>query len=77
MYWKKNFCNHNFVHLTINFFSAVNSGFDAQDIMVKLTETARTGALVGLDLESGEPLIPTDRGIYDNYVVKKQMINSR
>ncbi|KAK6636370.1 T-complex protein 1 subunit zeta [Polyplax serrata] len=55
---------------------AVNSGFDAQDSMVKLTEAAQKGTMVGLDLETGEPLIPTDRGIFDNYVVKKQMINS-
>lgn len=56
--------------------AAVNSGFDAQDSMVKLTEAAQKGTMVGLDLETGEPLIPTDRGIFDNYVVKKQMINS-
>jgi len=55
---------------------AVNSGFDAQDALVKLTESARQGDLVGLDLESGEPLLPVDRGIFDNYTVKKQIINS-
>ena len=58
------------------FFLAVNSGFDSQDSMVKLTAAAYNGAVVGLDLETGEPLMPADRGIYDNYVVKKQMINS-
>lgn len=44
--------------------------------MVKLMEAAHKGALVGLDLETGEPIIPADRGIYDNYIVKKQMIDS-
>lgn len=56
---------------------AVNSGFDSQDSMVKLLEAARAGdVIVGLDVDTGEPLIPADRGIYDNYTVKKQIINS-
>lgn len=59
--------------------TAVNSGFDAQDSMMKLTEAARkneSAGYVGLDLDSGEPLLPVDRGIFDNYTVKKQMLNS-
>ncbi|XP_043289509.1 T-complex protein 1 subunit zeta [Venturia canescens] len=56
---------------------AVNSGFDAQYTIVKLMEeTAALGQPVGLDVTSGEPLIPKDAGIYDNYIVKKQIINS-
>lgn len=56
---------------------AVNSGFDVQDTIVKLLE--ESSALeepVGLDLSTGEALKPTDAGIYDNYNVKKQIINS-
>lgn len=55
---------------------AVNSGYDAQDTIVKLQEEARLSSPVGLDLSSGEPINPVTNGIYDNYVVKKQIINS-
>lgn len=56
---------------------AVNGGFDAQDTIVKLLEEGNAlGEPVGLDVNSGEALKPGDFGIYDNYVVKKQIINS-
>ncbi|XP_034660780.1 LOW QUALITY PROTEIN: T-complex protein 1 subunit zeta-like [Drosophila subobscura] len=56
---------------------AVNSGYDAQDTMLKLvTEDRLTTDLVGLDLATGEPMKPVDMGIYDNYIVKKQILNS-
>jgi len=56
---------------------AVNSGFDPQDTIVKLfEESAALGEPVGLDLSTGEALKPTDAGVYDNYNVKKQIINS-
>ncbi|XP_012253811.1 T-complex protein 1 subunit zeta [Athalia rosae] len=56
---------------------AINSGFDAQDSIVKLLdESTALGEAVGLDVSTGEALKPADAGIYDNYVVKKQIINS-
>ncbi|KAK4878496.1 hypothetical protein RN001_011002 [Aquatica leii] len=56
---------------------ATNSGFDAQDTIVKLQEESGLNPEpVGLDLTSGEAINPKDFGIYDNYVVKKQIINS-
>lgn len=56
---------------------AANSGFDQQDVMVKLIhEHAANKLTVGLDLNSGEPINPVDVGIFDNYSVKKQLINS-
>lgn len=56
---------------------ATNSGFDAQDTIVKLQEESRLNPEpVGLDLTSGEAINPKDAGIFDNYVVKKQIINS-
>ncbi|XP_034235831.1 T-complex protein 1 subunit zeta [Thrips palmi] len=56
---------------------AVNSGFDSQDTIVKLQEEAiATGEAVGLDINSGEVLKPAEAGIYDNFIVKKQIINS-
>ncbi|XP_017872438.1 PREDICTED: T-complex protein 1 subunit zeta [Drosophila arizonae] len=56
---------------------AVNSGYDAQDTIVKLTvEDRLSPELVGIDLSTGEPMKPSDLGVYDNYIVKKQILNS-
>ena len=56
---------------------AQNAGFDPQDSLVKLQqEEIVNGMLVGLDLQSGEPFIPADLGILDNYRVKKQILHS-
>jgi len=55
---------------------ATNAGFDAQETLVKLLEESAVGSGVGLDCDSGEPVVAADKGIYDNYRVKKQMINS-
>lgn len=56
---------------------ASNSGFDQQDVMVKLVhEHVENNLVVGLDLNSGEPINPVDVGIFDNYSVKRQLINS-
>lgn len=56
---------------------AINSGFDAQDTIVKLLEESNAlGEAIGLDVSTGEALKPADAGIYDNYNVKKQIINS-
>uniref|UniRef100_A0A6M2DP43 Putative chaperonin subunit 6a zeta pararge aegeria n=1 Tax=Xenopsylla cheopis TaxID=163159 RepID=A0A6M2DP43_XENCH len=56
---------------------AVNSGFDAQESIVKLQEEDRLSPVpVGLDLASGDAIKPVDFGIYDNYLVKKQIVNS-
>lgn len=56
---------------------AVNSGYDAQDAIVKLQEEDRLSPdPVGLDLSTGEPIKPVDSGIYDNYVVKRQILRS-
>lgn len=54
---------------------AENSGFDVQDTILKLTdEREDTGFAVGLDCESGEPMIPADEGIWDNVRVKRQCL---
>ncbi|XP_075212377.1 chaperonin containing TCP1 subunit 6 [Lycorma delicatula] len=56
---------------------AVNSGFDAQESIVKLQEEGKgVNMVVGLDINTGEVLKPSDAGIFDNYCVKKQIINS-
>ncbi len=56
---------------------AQNSGFDAQESIVKLQEASvATGQAVGLDLTSGEPINAADEGILDNYIVKRSLFNS-
>lgn len=56
---------------------AQNAGYDPQEVMVKLLEeAAESGQAVGVDCSTGEVVIPVDHGIYDNYIVKKQMIHS-
>lgn len=56
---------------------ATNSGFDVQDTIVKLTTAAKESEqLVGLDLDTGEPMNPTEKRVFDNYCVKKLMLNS-
>lgn len=56
---------------------ALNSGFDQQDVLVKLLhEYNQLKQPVGIDLSSGEPINPCDLGIFDNYRVKRQLINS-
>jgi len=56
---------------------AQNSGWDAQDSIVKLQqEYAESKQPVGLDLSTGEPFVPADAGVLDNYRVKRQIIYS-
>lgn len=56
---------------------AQNSGHDPQECIVKLQEEFTASKMpVGLDLSSGEALSPADEGIWDNYCVKKQLLNS-
>uniref|UniRef100_A0A914IC20 T-complex protein 1 subunit zeta n=1 Tax=Globodera rostochiensis TaxID=31243 RepID=A0A914IC20_GLORO len=54
---------------------AVNAGFDAQEVIVKLVEACiDADEPVGLDLESGEPCSP--QGIWDNVCVKQASLNA-
>lgn len=53
---------------------AETSGHDALDSIIKLEEGCAKGEVVGLDLATGEPLDPKASGIYDNYIVKRQMV---
>ncbi|GAB6031028.1 T-complex protein 1 subunit zeta [Chamberlinius hualienensis] len=56
---------------------AQNAGFDAQDSIVKLKQEYASSKLpIGLDLTTGEPLVPLDVGILDNFKVKQQILNS-
>jgi len=54
---------------------AENSGFDVQECIMKLNEEREeSGMAVGLDCNSGEPMIPADEGIWDNVRVKRQSL---
>lgn len=55
---------------------AQNGGFDVQDIIVSLLDESAQGHNVGVDLSTGDTLDPTTQGIWDNYRVHRQMLNS-
>ncbi|KAG7321215.1 hypothetical protein KOW79_015630 [Hemibagrus wyckioides] len=56
---------------------AQNSGYDPQETLVKLqTEYKESGQLIGVDLNTGEPMVAGEAGIWDNYSVKKQLLHS-
>uniref|UniRef100_M3XQH3 Chaperonin containing TCP1 subunit 6A n=1 Tax=Mustela putorius furo TaxID=9669 RepID=M3XQH3_MUSPF len=56
---------------------AQNSGFDLQETLVKVqAEHSESGQLVGVDLNTGEPMVAAEVGIWDNYFVKKQLLRS-
>jgi len=55
---------------------AENSGFDVQESLIQLEEEHRNrGAAVGLDVNSGEPMLPEQEGIWDSYIVKRQCLH--
>lgn len=45
-------------------------------IVKLLEESSNLGEPIGLDITTGEAMKPSDAGIFDNYNVKKQIINS-
>lgn len=55
---------------------AANSGLDAIQTLLKLEEEHKAGHVVGLDLETGDPIDPASEGIWDNYRVKTHLLES-
>lgn len=55
---------------------AENSGLDIQDVLITLEREHDNGMVVGLNHHTGEPMDPQMEGIFDNYTVKRQIINS-
>lgn len=53
---------------------AETSGHDALECIIKVEEENAKGHFAGLDLATGDPLDPKASGIYDNFIVKKQML---
>ena len=57
---------------------AENSGFDVQDVIIRVQEErARTGLPVGVDVTTGKPMLPEQTGVWDALRVKKQIIQVR
>eukprot|EP00033_Pygsuia_biforma_P001796 GCRY01002008.1.p1 GENE.GCRY01002008.1~~GCRY01002008.1.p1 ORF type:complete len:349 (-),score=96.21 GCRY01002008.1:210-1256(-) len=55
---------------------AENSGLDSQDVLIRLQEETQGGMLVGLDIETGEPMDPVVEGVWDGYRSKRQLLHS-
>lgn len=55
---------------------AENSGFDVQECIIALEEEHRSrGAAVGLDVTTGEPMLPDQEGVYDSFSVKRSLLH--
>ena len=55
---------------------AQNAGHDAIDVLVSLQNAADKEERVGIDIESGKMIDPKTKGIWDNYCVKKNQLQS-
>ncbi|XP_068385667.1 T-complex protein 1 subunit zeta-2 isoform X3 [Eschrichtius robustus] len=56
---------------------AQNSGYDLQETLVKVqVEHSESKQPVGIDLNTGEPMVAADAGVWDNYCVKEQLLHS-
>ncbi|OAL54986.1 T-complex protein 1 subunit zeta [Pyrenochaeta sp. DS3sAY3a] len=55
---------------------AANSGHDIQDALAALQDEQTEGNIVGLNLATGEPMDPTQEGVYDSFRVLRNCIAS-
>lgn len=55
---------------------AENSGYDPQETIIKLAEEQENGLCAGIDVATGEAADPHLAGVFDNYLVKRQIIQS-
>ena len=54
---------------------AANSGFDVQEALLELQdERQETGMAVGLNCQTGKPMLPEQEGVWDNVRVKRQSL---
>ena len=55
---------------------ALNSGFDAQETLLKVQEAhLKAYEPFGVDVYTGEPLPAAVSAVWDNYIVKRQFLN--
>jgi T-complex protein 1 subunit zeta len=52
-----------------------NSGLDVQSTLLAVLEEASKGSPVGVDLDTGKPMLPSKVGVWDNHRVKKQLLH--
>nr|KAF6415234.1 chaperonin containing TCP1 subunit 6B [Molossus molossus] len=56
---------------------AQNSGYDPQEALIKVqAEHLESKEPIGINLNTGEPMVAADAGVWDNYCVKKQLLHS-
>jgi T-complex protein 1 subunit zeta len=55
---------------------ASNAGYDAQEVVLKALMQCQGDTVVGLDLETGDTLLPPLSGILDIYSAKRQMVDA-
>ncbi|KAJ5661326.1 uncharacterized protein N7484_000698 [Penicillium longicatenatum] len=55
---------------------AANSGHDIQDSLAALQGECDDGNIVGLDLNTGEPMDPVQQGVFDSYRVLRNCVAS-
>jgi T-complex protein 1 subunit zeta len=55
---------------------AANAGHDAIDVLVSLQNAADRDELRGIDIDTGKMIDPKEKGIWDNYCVKKNQLQS-
>lgn len=53
-----------------------NSGLDQVEVLSEMQQEAEEGELAGVDLDTGEVIDPTIFGIFDNYCVKRGIIQA-
>ncbi|CAH0037307.1 unnamed protein product [Clonostachys solani] len=55
---------------------AANAGHDVQDVLAQLQDEHNEGDIVGLNLETGEPMDPELEGVFDSYRVLRNCMAS-
>ncbi|KAK9502837.1 hypothetical protein O3M35_011533 [Rhynocoris fuscipes] len=53
---------------------AQNSGHNIQDVLIELQYESNEGREVGLDIDTGKPMDPEERGVFENICVKRQIL---
>jgi T-complex protein 1 subunit zeta len=55
---------------------AANAGLDVQDVIGALQDEHAEGRVVGVDLRTGEAMDPSIEGVWDNYRVIRNFLNT-
>jgi chaperonin GroEL (HSP60 family) len=64
------------LHATLSHPEQLPGWLNIKSCITSAQEEHENGNVVGLDVSTGEPLDPVLSGIYDNYLVKKQILQS-